>query len=75
MLTWLIRPLCPGPIEFPKPDGNAQWGWHLLDRKVLSRPLNVIRELGAGRGHDMIEALLELVDNIVSRLGLQHSDE
>jgi hypothetical protein len=31
--------------------------------------------IGAGRRHDIIEALLELVDNIVSRLGLQHSDE
>ena len=48
---------------------------HLSHRERLSTFSLVHKCLDCGYAHDIMEALLELVDNIVSELGLQDSDE
>ena len=57
-----------------RPDDRVA-GSNLLDTKALSQQRVYYQGIGVGRGHDIIEALLELVDSIVSRLGLEDSEE
>jgi hypothetical protein len=50
-------------------------GSNLVDRGALSRPPSVLSGNCGGGGRDIMEAPLNLVDGIVSKLRLLDSDE
>ena len=72
MLTWLICPFVLGLLSSVNLMGMcSRAGSNLLDRKAVSRPLSALSGNWGGGEHDIIEALLELVASIVSKLGLE----